>query len=484
MPTLKTLGAARRWPGTIRAFEVPRAGILIPLVGFLFVGTAYATDEYAHSAQPPVRLGFSEQVFYADVPFVSAQVCEAAERFVARHGGEARLSFSDGQSHPTLLYGFSYGGSQDVSSEVLEHTALRQVLDFIGQESVLVGLPTPADMLALESVHTVGDVTVVRLQQLFRGLPVLGGQVIAILDAHQSVRGLSVTVERDLGGDTQPRLSRASAVKRAYARLLPERPPVTPEPVDAKTAVVRIGGKLRLVWDLSIRLPDGPYRVLVDAVGGEVLSWANLLRRLDCTPKPRGDVYASDPLEGPPSQVELLELDCAATTLNGEFIQSLDWVSGDSVFDSGSVRGEFGVEGTVTPGGIVFSASADEAVAQITVYHHATAFHRFFAGLGFSALDRPFPAVSNVGECYGTSPCANAFYDQSYPHPEGPGAVLFGRNLEVNFALDALVIGHEYTHAVVDHTASLGDDFFDENFFFNRALNEAFADYFPASTHP
>ena len=36
---------------------------------------------------------------------------------------------------------------------------------------------------------------------------------------------------------------------------------------------------------------------------------------------------------------------------------------------------------------------------------------------------------------------------------------------------------------MVDHTAALGNDFFDENLFFSRALNEAFADYYPASVH-
>src|SRR5690606_8547073 len=219
-----------------------------------------------------------------------------------------------------------------------------------------------------------------------------------------------------------------------------------------------------------------PYRAPVDAESGEVIGFASVLRGVDCSPVPRADLFTESPAHGGPARVTLADLDCQETSLSGEFIRAFRWLHTDPFtwFPSFS----FGLRGSVTQGGVVFGASGSRDLAQTTIYHHATEFHAWFRELGFDRLDRPFPAVANAEDCFGFFPCANAYYDPIYPYSTGAGILVFGTGFDVNFGLEADVICHEYTHAVVHETSGLGEDFFDPRLFYSLALNEAFADWF------
>ena len=98
-------------------------------------------------------------------------------------------------------------------------------------------------------------------------------------------------------------------------------------------------------------------------------------RSVDCAPKPRSQVYEESPVKGSPLPVELEHLECEETVLSGEFVRTFEWTdsdpfTGDPVFD-------FGLRGIRSGGAIEFRAIGSRALAQSTIYHHATLFHDY-----------------------------------------------------------------------------------------------------------
>jgi Zn-dependent metalloprotease len=416
-------------------------------------------------------------------PLLPEEILEAARGFERRLGGEARAILLPGKVHPSLLLGLEAaarpapagaapgsgpesGGDDDAGVE--------RVFEFLDAEAPLLGLERPREQLALEARHVLGEVTVLRFEQRLRGVKVLGAVLSAHLDASGRLRGILNATHPAIDVDLRPRISQAEALRAALAQL--GRDGAGGRLDRAQLAVWRAGRGDRLVWDLWVRVRRGPHRALVDASSGVVLGARRMLFSIDCAPRPRGNVYPESPAKGNHELQELVDLSCLETSLNGEFVRSFDWTGTDLVTFFPTFA--YGIRGQRRAAGVHFAAAGANQLAEVTVYQHASRFHGWFGSLGFRGLDRPLPAVANVEECYGEFPCENAFYDPSYPYAAGEGLILFGAGPRANFGLEADVIGHEYTHAVVHETSGLGEDFFDRNQFYSSSLNEAFADFF------
>ncbi len=144
--------------------------------------------------------------------------------------------------------------------------------------------------------------------------------------------------------------------------------------------------------------------------------------------------------------------------------------------------------------------------AEVMMYHYVNTIHDYFSGThGLSYLDFPLSALVNVqfwvsadmapffGGSEGWQPFPNAAFmpeegiQQLGLSPRAGGAIVFGQYALVDFAYDASVILHEYTHAMIGTGrlfGTLADAFGMDNL--PGALNEGLADYFAASLldHP
>ena len=142
-------------------------------------------------------------------------------------------------------------------------------------------------------------------------------------------------------------------------------------------------------------------------------------------------------------------------------------------------------------------ADDDGQFAEVMMYHHMQVIHDYFKDVyGLTERDHPLEALTNVAtwidRCETWAGVTNAafvpFIGLSY-FVEGldvsslrGDAIIFSGTAERNFAFDASVIYHEYTHAMVGATRLQGT--FVDNQGLNSlpgALNEAYADYFAAT---
>ena len=142
-------------------------------------------------------------------------------------------------------------------------------------------------------------------------------------------------------------------------------------------------------------------------------------------------------------------------------------------------------------------AEDDGRFAEVMMYHHMQVIHDFYKDLyGLTERDHPLEALTNVQTlmsfCEGWSGIANAafvpyealnYFVTGLDFGQMSGdAIVFSGTGEKNFAFDASVIYHEYTHAILGATR-LNATFIDGQGINNLpgALNEAYADYFAAT---
>ncbi|MFO0750049.1 MAG: M36 family metallopeptidase [Myxococcota bacterium] len=142
-------------------------------------------------------------------------------------------------------------------------------------------------------------------------------------------------------------------------------------------------------------------------------------------------------------------------------------------------------------------ADDDGRFAELMMYHHMQVIHDYYKDFyGLTDRDQPLEALTNVetwvDQCDDWEGIANAAFvpqagldyfvtglDVSDIHGD---AILFSGTADKNFSLDASVIYHEYTHAMLGATR-LSGVFLDDQGINNLpgALNEGYADYFAAT---
>lgn len=142
-------------------------------------------------------------------------------------------------------------------------------------------------------------------------------------------------------------------------------------------------------------------------------------------------------------------------------------------------------------------ADDDGRFAEVMMYHHMQVIHDYYKDVyGLTFRDHPLDALTNVttwiDRCDAWTGVSNAvfvprealgYFVEGLDVSSIQGdAIMFSGTADKNFAFDASVIYHEYTHAMVGATRLSGVFLDDQGInAMPSALNEAYADYFAAT---
>lgn len=336
---------------------------------------------------------------------------------------------------------------------------------FLATHRARFGIDRPGtDLQPVDTAAAAGE-TAVRFQQRFHGVPVLGGQyVVRMRDRgdHAVVLGSSGHFFTGLDPAAAPTPSRDRAALLArrqlsrtvrHLRVRDRGPSVLPFGTGVLTRHVTVTGENRLTG-LPVR------RELFVAAGrvAPVLSYSDLDLMTGDVPVHttgagfHGPALPLDAVQQPTGDYALVDL--------GRDIVTRDAHGADvNAFLNGHGRSTL-VTSPTTP----FTTNKYGAV---DAHWGAEQVYDFYAGLGRQGLDGNGGAiVSVVGVSDAGGPLPNAFWDgrEMVYGTGGDGYRPFAASLDV--------VGHEMTHAVVQHTSGL------LSFGQSGALNEAVADYF------
>ena len=226
--------------------------------------------------------------------------------------------------------------------------------------------------------------------------------------------------------------------------------------------------------------PLGDWEFLIDAHTGKILEQNNLLMHVNGS----GSVYEENPITTRNVVNRVLPNLDGSGFLRGDFV---DVVVYNGPADIRVYSRDFvdGLENNArsTEHDFRFNPN-DSRFDEANVYFHINRIHDFFKNsFDFTGRDDQLltivdhPTIDERDSKILSEPMNNAFFSgftQSLAIGEGTGTANGGLN---NLARDADVLYHEYTHAVVDRITALGIRPND----MGRAMNEAYADYFPCS---
>jgi MYXO-CTERM domain-containing protein len=309
---------------------------------------------------------------------------------------------------------------------------------------------------------------VVQLTQEHRGLPVLDAG-LSVLVLGGRVAAISGTVHAFASGGTA-RVDRATA-EQAVTRAIP-----TATVRRARRAFWARGARAVPVWELDVATsrPLGVWRVAVDTGTGQLL-WS-----LSAVDEVKANVYGSNPKVSSLKQIDLEGLDQP---------EALEGTHAD-VETCGIVSNKLSCERLAQPdqdGHYLYKPKEpyiSDAFAEVHAYHHVDAFHRWLASrFNFArAGSQQIKVVVNLH--YVTS----SGQKQGYPNAmyadyngDGKGELIFGQGSR-DYAYDADVIYHEFTHSAVRETSGLtiAIDELGLNMM-PMGLNEGFADLMSSS---
>ncbi|MBX2799322.1 MAG: hypothetical protein KTR31_16725 [Myxococcales bacterium] len=229
-----------------------------------------------------------------------------------------------------------------------------------------------------------------------------------------------------------------------------------------------------LVWAVHASLADpmSTWRFVVHAHTGEVLNATRT--SFDA----QGRIYPFNPVVSKVEDVELLGLDKGAPSLSGEYTytQSCDAWDPNANFGVGACT-KFGVQAIADENGdFLFDpdpAGTPDPFAEVQMYHHVDTAARWFDDRYGFVLPQPILSVANLD-------VVNAFYGDV--NGDTIGDVAFGQTGKTDFAYDADVIYHEYTHAVLVDTIGPPTGLFEADEYgiswATGAINEGAADVF------
>lgn len=377
--------------------------------------------------------------------------------------------------------------------------------------------------VALEqtSVHAFGDGdTIVRFEQTYRGLPVIGRGATTRLSPRSGASMVAVDLEEDLPASVTPRLDAASAAAKASARA-----PVAIGADDAHLVVWPMrSGPARLAWAVVPRVPAGlpmAPRVIVDAETGKVLEARDMVRFA------QAQVHRYNPVKTPALMMDELALAPVDGKLSNPFLTSTNCVDNKTV----KPVNMFGFKASVhvcdltqtavanASGNFVYEPSDDggassksDSFSEVQMYYHAAKAYQFFRQLQGVAdakvvFDKPLPVIANLQLPSGLAsgnlakagdpniplePFSNAFFSpaggglgQIFNQLYGlsSGGLWFGQGQSRDYAYDGDVVYHEFGHAVVDDTLKLEAWHVDARGAVDApgAMNEALADYFSSA---
>ncbi|MFO0664176.1 MAG: hypothetical protein U0174_09495 [Polyangiaceae bacterium] len=285
------------------------------------------------------------------------------------------------------------------------------------------------------------------------------------------------------------------------------------------------GEALELTWEVlsPLTFDQGvpvSYRTFVDASTGEVRWRENRVKFMD-----KASVYPQNPVTTKATEVLSLSIPSQGGILQNDTLQAFNCIDKKSLkpvsFGGFNVNLHVcDVAPTATAdnnGDFVFTpvddksdASKGDTFAEVSIYFHAAKAYGFFRELDGRpdaqvVASKPFSAVANLQVPAGVfegdlnkaadvniplEPYSNAFFSPGGAGDPfasvfgiGQGTMWFGQGPERDYAYDADVVYHEFTHAVVDKTLELGAYTLDEQGLSAApgGMNEGLADYFSSA---
>ena len=390
---------------------VARLLLVLLLVGFLPNNSTFAESRSQTQATDHTLLGQLQQQ-------------TGGQLHIERHAETGKVRFL------AATPGQPIKRPRSLSAAATPAQAARGFLDSYG---TLFGLRSQVDEVVEMRDLTVGNGSFVRFQQRYRGVPVLGGELVVQTDGQRNVVTANGEVLPDVTIDTTPRISAQQAQEQARAAVaqsykLAANQLTVGQPQLAIFNPALLGGPglriTRLTWRMEVRatVSDTPLRelTLVDARNGSVVLRFNQIasakERYICDQKNVRDTdYDPDNNCQPPY-----------------------------------VRSEGQPDTNVT--------DVDRAYE----YSGAT-YDYYYNNFKRDSIDgNGMPLISLVRYCFPTQSCPfqNAFWDgQQMTYGSG-------------YASADDVVGHELTHGVTERTSNL---FY---YYQSGAINEAMSDIF------
>ena len=377
-----------------------------------------------------------------------AVAAHATDRFVEAHPASSRVASADGQRlvHASGFLAQTGGTPEDAARA------------FLLAYGAAFGV-TDRQVLVLKGAPSLGDVGGVRFERTIDGLPVFGGDLVVGVD---SLRRVFLVNATDIGPSVSGRhgLDEAAALRAAVASFADAVRGAGPATVAAGWRA--FGNSARAVYrvDFIAEHPAGDWRVYVDGESGKALFRENL-RYYASAP---GSVFEVSPVETAASACPLSGTGhsfCASpvSVTIPNLSTGLD-LSGTqtTVYNCKGANAPTSIPGTCTSVPAVsgafnfavdstYKVKTDDFAAAMAYYHldkHVSFFKRLDptlpSGTG-RAVRASLPALVNSFQ--GGAPLENAFFSGALD------AMVFGQGANADFAYDATVMYHEFTHGVV-----------------------------------
>ena len=322
---------------------------------------------------------------------------------------------------------------------------------------------TPRQALVIKGAPAPGQVGAVRFERTIAGLPVFGGDLVIGVDAHGRVFVVN-------GADVPPAASGRHTLGEAAARSVAVSSFADGVrgmgPVSIAKGWRVFGPEVRAVYrvDFVAEQPSGDWRAFVDGETGKVLFREDLRYYASA----QGSVFEVSPVEAAASICPLsgsIPTFCASpvtvtlpnlTTgadLTGTQTTVYNCYGADAPTSAAGVPGPCALVAAASgafnfPVDATYRSTLDDFAPAIA-YYHLDKHVSFFKGIdptlpigGSSrALVGSLPALVNAYQ--GGAPLNNAFFSGLLD------AMVFGQGTNADFAYDATVIYHEFTHGVV-----------------------------------
>ncbi len=312
--------------------------------------------------------------------------------------------------------------------------------------------------------------TVYRFAQQHQGLPVLSADVAATVDEHGRLVMIGGSLQRLPRIEARFGLSSEQALQTALRRVGATE--WSGKPHRVRQAIAAVDGEYRAVWQVEFMAarPLGAWRVLVAPEAPEALSAVNTLRHA------QGYAYPNSPEVGAYQTVTLDRL-TSTTTITGSYVDLYsNCMPGDDCSASNKKARATGGNFLIAPN----EGSSSDGFAEVHAYYAIDRLHAWFKSVNnFNGLDFSLPIGVNYTDPYNQGYDCNAGY--------GQGSIIvglcpIGGGQYRNFAYDAVILMHEYTHGAVDMSAGFADYSTDGWGLVGmpRGLDEGFADSLPA----
>ena len=394
------------------------------------------------------------------VLFSLAIAASPAAKFVQAHPSAAGIASADGQ---LLVHASGFAAETGASTP---HDAARA---FLAAHGGAFGIDS-RQTLVLQGAHRPGQSGPVRFARLIDGLPVFGGDIVVGVDAANRVFlvnaggvALSISGRHSLGASSAQRAALGSfpATVRGVG------------PAAVAAGWHQFGTALRAVYqvDFVAREPAGDWRVLVDGETGTALFRIDLRNRASAPGSvfqvsPAETAASICPLSGSPAKPTLCAPPVSVTFPNlasgADLLGTQTSVYNcDGANDPTSSVNVPGTCATVPAVGGAFNFAVDttwktatDNFAAAMAYFHLDKHVSFF-----KKLDPAIPAgnAGNGGSSRalrGSLPALVNNFDQNKPFDNAffspvLDAMVFGQGADADYAYDATVMYHEFTHGVV-----------------------------------